>query len=70
MSKTLRGRYQDELNDALDALEFARNEANVAIDEVKDRYEADRAGRESALDNLRMIVDDYPVNPSTVQTTT
>ena len=60
--KALHGRYQDDLNDALEELESIRNEANTAVEEIKDRYEMDRAGRERALDNLRMIVDDYPVN--------
>ena len=60
--EALRGRYQDDLNDALAELETARNEANVAIVEIKDRYQMDRAGRESALDKLRMVVDAYPVN--------
>ena len=60
--ETLHGRYQDDLNDALDELESARNEANAAIEEIKNRYEMDRAGRESTLDKLRMVVDNYPVN--------
>ena len=60
--EALHGRYQVDLNDALDELGSARNEANVAIEEIKDRYEMDRAGWESALDRLRMVVDDYPVN--------
>ena len=60
--EALHGRYQDNLNDALEELASTRNEANAAIEEIKDRYEMDRAGRESTLDNLRMIVDDYPVN--------
>ena len=58
----MRGRYQDELNDALEELESTRNDANVAIEEIKNRYEMDQAGRESALDKLRMIVDAYAVN--------
>ena len=60
--EALHGRYQDDLNDVLDELRSARNEANVEIEEIKNRYEMDRAGRESALDRLRMVVDDYPVN--------
>ena len=60
--EVLHGRYRDDLNDALDKLESARNEAIVAIDEIKDRYEIDRAGWESALDRLRMVVDNHPVN--------
>ncbi len=60
--EALHGRYQDDLNDALGELRSARNEANEAIEEIKDRYEMDRAGRENTLDRLRMIVDDYPVN--------
>ena len=60
--EALHGRYQDDLNDALEELESARNEANVAIEEIKDRYEMDRADWESTLDKLRMVVDDYPVN--------
>ena len=60
--EALHGRYQDDLNDALDELESARNDANVAIDEIKDRYEMDRAGYEGALDRLRMVVDGYPLN--------
>ena len=60
--EALHDRYQDGLNDALDELKSARNEANVQISEIKDRYEMDRAGWESALDRLRMVVDDYPVN--------
>ena len=58
----LRGRYQDDLNDALEDLESTRNEVDVAIDEIKNRYEMDRAGWKSTLDRLRMVVDDYPVN--------
>ena len=34
----------------------------MAIEEIKNRYEMDRAGWQSALDKLRMVVDDYPVN--------
>lgn len=60
--EALHGRYQDGLNDALDELRSARNEANEVIDEIKSRYEMDRAGWENALDRLRMIVDDYSVN--------
>ena len=60
--EALHGRYQDDLNDALDELGSARNETNVAIEEIKNRYEMDRAGRESALDKLRMVVDNYPAN--------
>ena len=60
--EALHGRYQDDLNDALDELESARNEANEAIEEIKNRYEMDRAGWESTIDKLRMVVDDYPVN--------
>ena len=61
-AETLRGRYQDDLNDAREALESARNEANVAIDEIKSRYQLDRAAWESALVKLRMVVDQYPAN--------
>ena len=61
-AETLRRRYQDDLNDALDELKSARNKANVAIEEIKDRYEMDRAGWESALDKLKMVVDAYRVN--------
>ena len=60
--ETLHGRYQDDLNDALGELESARNAANEAIEDIKSRYEMDRAGWESTLDKLRMVVDDYPVN--------
>ena len=60
--EALRGRYQDGLNDALDELRSARNDANVAIVEIKDRYEMDRAGWDNALDKLQMVVKDYPVN--------
>ena len=59
----LHGRYQDGLNYALDQqLESARNDANKAIDEIKNRYEMDRAGWENALAKLRMVVDEYPMN--------
>ena len=61
-SEALRGHYQDDLNDALEDLESTRNETNVAIDEIKNRYEIDRAAWEAARDRLRMIVDHYPVN--------
>ncbi len=61
-AEALRGRYQDDLNDALEDLETTRNEANVAIEEIKSRWEIDRAGWESTRDRLRMIVDDYAVN--------
>ena len=60
--EALRGRYQDDLNDALEELGSTRSDANVAIDEIKNRYEMDRAAWESTLDRLRMVVDDYPVN--------
>ncbi len=60
--EVLRGRYQDDLNDALDKLESERKEVIEAISEIKDRYEMDRAGRESALDRLRTVVDDYSMN--------
>ena len=60
--ESLRGRYQDDLNDALEELESTRNEANVAIEEIKNRYQMDQAGWESTLDKLRMIVEDYAVN--------
>ena len=60
--EVLHGRYQDDLNDALDELGSAHNEANVAIDEIKSRYEMDRAGWEGALARLRMVVDNYPLN--------
>ncbi len=58
----LLGRYQDNLNDALEELESARNEANKAIDEIKSRYEIDRAGWEDTIHRLRMVVDNYPAN--------
>jgi len=60
--ETLHGKYQDDLNDALDKLKFARDRAVAAIDEIKSRQEMDRAGWESALDKLRTVVDDYPAN--------
>ena len=60
--EALRGRYQDDLNDALEDLEATRNDVNVAIDEIKNRYTIDKAAWESAHDRLRTIVDDYPVN--------
>lgn len=60
--ESLHSHYQDDLNDALSELESARNKANVAIEEIKDRYEMDRASWESTLDRLRIVVDDYPVN--------
>ena len=34
----------------------------MAIEEVKNRYEMDRASWENALDKLQMVVDDYPAN--------
>ena len=61
-AEALRGRYQDDLNDALEELESTRNAANVAIDEIKNRYEIDKAAWESVFDRLRMVVHDYPVN--------
>ena len=61
-AEALRGRYQDDLNDTLEELESTRNAANVAIDEIKNRYEIDKAAWESAFDRLRMVVHDYPVN--------
>ena len=61
-AEALRRRYQDDLNDALDELKSSRNKANVAIEEIKDRYEMDRAGWKSALDKLKIVVDGYPVN--------
>ncbi len=59
---SLREQHQDDLNDALDDLESARNESNVAIDEIKKRCETDKAGWDAAHDRLRMIVEDYRVN--------
>ena len=61
-AEALRGRYQDDLNDALAELKSARDQANLAIEEVKDRHEVDRAGWQAALDRLQMVVDDYPMN--------
>ena len=61
-TEDVRGRYQDDLNDALKELESIRNDADVAIEEIKNRYEMDRAGWHSALDRLRVVVEDYPVN--------
>ena len=61
-AEALRIRYQDDLNDALAELKSARDKANVAIEEIKGRYEMDRAGWKAALDRLKMVVDDYPVN--------
>ena len=60
--KALRERYQANLNDALEDLGTARNEANVAIEEIKNRYEMDRAGWENTLDKLHSVVKEYPVN--------
>ena len=60
--KALRGLYQANLNDALEELADARNEANIAIREIKDRYEMDRAGWEHALDKLQAVVKELPVN--------
>lgn len=61
-AESLRNRYQDALNDALAELKSARDQANVAIEEIKDRHEVDRAGWQAALDRLHMVVDDYPMN--------
>ena len=61
-AEALRNRYLDDLNDALAELKSARDKANVAIEEIKDRYEMDRAGWRAALDRLKMVVDDYPMN--------
>ena len=61
-AEALRNLYQDDLNDALAELKSARDKANVAIEEIKDRYEMDRAGWKAALDRLKMVVDDYPMN--------
>lgn len=58
----LHGSYQNDLNDALGRLESIRDEANAAIEEVKNRYQMDRAVWENTLDKLRMVVDEYPVN--------
>lgn len=60
--EALHGRYRDELNDALDELENTRNDANEAIEEIKSRYEMDRAGWKSTLDKLQMVVHDYRPN--------
>lgn len=61
-AEALRNLYLDDLNDALAELKSARDKANVAIEEIKDRYEMDRAGWKAALDRLKMVVDDYPMN--------
>lgn len=61
-AEALRNRYQDDLDDALAELKSARDEANVMIEEIKDRYEMDRAGWKAALDRLKMVVDNYPMN--------
>ena len=58
----LRYSYQDDLEDALDRLQSQRDEAKADIDEIKSRYEMDQAGWEAALDRLKMVVDDYPMN--------
>ena len=60
--EALHGRYQDDLNDALEDLETTRNDANDAIEEIKNRYEMDRAGWDGARDRLRMVAKNYPVN--------
>ena len=60
--EALHGRYQDDLNDALEELGAERSDANVKIEETKDRYEMDRAGWNSTLDRLRMVVGGYTVN--------
>ena len=58
----LHGRYQDNLNDALENLKTVRDEANVMIEESKYRYEMDRADWESTLDRLKMVINNYSVN--------
>lgn len=60
--RDLRHSYQDDLEDALDRLKSQRDDAKAAIDEIKSRYEMDQAGWEAALDRLKMVVDDYPMN--------
>ena len=61
-AEALRERYQVDLNNALKELVATRNEANVAIEEIKNRYEIDKAAWEVVRDRLRMIVDGYEVN--------
>lgn len=61
-AEALRNRYRDDLNDALAELRSARDKANVAIEEIKDRYEMDQAGWKAALDRLKMVVDGYAMN--------
>ncbi len=61
-AEVLRRRYQDDLNDELDELKSSRDTANEAIEEIKDRYEMDRAGWNSTLDKLKIVVDGYPEN--------
>ena len=58
----LHERYQKDLNGALAKLRTARDQANVAIEEIKDRYEIDRAGWENAVARLEMVVQGYPAN--------
>ena len=61
-AEALHHRYQDDLNDALAELKSTRDKANVMIEEIKDRYEMDRARWKGALDRLKMVVDNYPTN--------
>ena len=61
-AEALRSRYSDELHDALFELKSGRDKANAAIEEIKDRYELDRASWKAVLDRLKMVVDDYPIN--------
>ena len=61
-ARNLRWRYQDDLNDALDQLKSVRDDANVEIEEIKSRYEMDRAGWQSAHDRLRAVIEKYQTN--------
>ena len=58
----LRERYQVDLNGALEDLEYAWKEANDDIDEVRSGDELDRAAWENTVNELRSVVDDYPMH--------
>lgn len=60
--RDLRYSYQYDLEEALKGLKSQRDDATAAIDEIKSRYEMDRAGWKAAQDRLEMVVNDYPMN--------
>ena len=61
-TQKLRESYQKYLNNSLAELKSVHDEAIVEINEIKSRYEIDRATWESTHDKLRAVDNQYPMN--------